>query len=292
MKKIILSLLTALPLCAAAQSAFTIQTEEGQTYSFPITSIITVTDNEPWQPATEDYTTISFDGDDWDALIDSKEYGGPLLYGESGSGFGSDETPYYWMDEATTLYSTVNAGDYGTAFWAGGTAVSNYHCAIADGGYTTQLSIPTDMAAHSGDNFLVAYGYFSPDAGAYAFDSRAKIEFADGTARKVRGLWVTPTSYFLNSTTLGDGYNSPATESTYVYVTFEGFDTEGNSTGTVKRRLQNGTTPLAKWAYVDLTPLGKVVSFKINFDASEDQIGSYGLNTPAYVAIDDIEVCK
>lgn len=287
MKKIILSLLTALPLCAAAQSVFTVETEEGQTYSFPITSTITVTDNEPWQPATEDYTTVSFDGDDWDALVDSKEYGGPLLYGESGYGFGDEETPYYWMDETTTLYSTINAGSYGTAFWAGGAAVSNYHCAIADGGYTTQLSIPTDMAAHSGDNFLVVYGYKDTYN-----DSRAKFEFADGTARKVRGLWVTPTSYFLHSTTLGDGYNSAATESTYVYVTFEGFDAEGNSTGTVKRRLQNGTTPLAKWAYVDLTPLGKVVSLKVSFDASEDQYGSYGLNTPGYVAIDDIEVCK
>lgn len=279
MKKIILSLLTVLPLCAVAQTSFTITTEEGQSYSFPLTSTITITDNEAWEPATEDYHTISFDGDAWDALIDSPEYGGDLLY--------TNASDYFWKDEATQLYGALNNGSYGCAFYSGGTAVSNYHCGIADGGYTTQLSIPTDLAAHSGDNFLVAYGYK-----ASYNDSRAVMQFADGTARKIRGLWVTPTSYFLNSTTNGDSYNSPATETTYVYVVFEGFDADGNSVGTVKRRLQNGTIPLSKWAYVDLTPLGKVVSVKIDFDASEDQIGSYGLNTPAYVAIDDIEVCK
>lgn len=283
MKKYLLTLLTAIPLYASAQSSFTITTEEGQSYSFPITSTITVTDNEAWEPATEDYHVVSFDGDNWDALIDTPQYGGPLLYGASGMGFEDDETVYSWTDELTQLHSTLNGGSWGTAFWSGGVAVSNYHCDIADGGYTTQLSIPTDVAAHSGDNFLVVY---RADA------SGATIDFADNTARKVRGLWVTPTSYFLHSTTLGDGFNTPATESTYVYVTFEGIDAEGNSTGTVKRRLQNGTTPLSKWAYVDLTPLGKIVSFKINFEVSDDQIGSYGINTPTYVAIDDIEICQ
>lgn len=292
MKKIILSLLTALPLAAAAQSAFTIETEDGQKYAFPITSTITITDDEPYQPAIDDYYTISFDGDSWDALIDTSEYGGPLLYGTSGYGFGDGETVYAWTDEFTQLHSTLNAGSWGTAFWSGGVAVSNYHCSIDDGSSMTQLSIPTDMKAHSGENFAVAYGYYSATAGAYAFDSRPTFDFADGTPRKVRGLWITPTSYFLHSTTQGDGYNAAATENTYIYVTFEGFDADGNSTGIVKRRLQNGTQPLTKWAYVDLTPLGKVISFKINFDASEDQVGDYGLNTPAYVAIDDIEVCK
>ena len=45
MKKIILASLLAMPLAASAQSAFTVD-NNGKKYSFPITSTITVTDNE------------------------------------------------------------------------------------------------------------------------------------------------------------------------------------------------------------------------------------------------------
>lgn len=251
-------------------------------------TLTSCSDDDPGQPAAEEFSTITFEGDTWNALIDSPQYGGRLLYGASGYGFDEGETVYAWTDGETGLHSTLNAGAYGTAFWAGGTAVSNYHCDVADGSYTTQLSIPTGVAAHSGTNFLVVTGYSDETAG----DTRAVLDFADGTPRKVRGLWVTPTSYFLHSTTVGDGFNAAATAATYVDVTFEGFDASGNSTGVATQRLQDGTTPLSTWTYVDLSALGKVASLKVNFVASADQYGSYGLNTPAYVAIDDIEVVK
>ena len=33
------------------------------------------------------YYTIDFEGSKWSALIDTPEYGGPLLYGADGGGF-------------------------------------------------------------------------------------------------------------------------------------------------------------------------------------------------------------
>lgn len=251
------------------------------------TLFVSCSDDDPVAP--EDlYSTVTFEGTTWDALIDSPENGGKLLYGASGYGYAEGETVYAWTDSETSLHSTLNAGAYGTAYWAGGAAVSNYSCDVANGSFTTQLSIPTGTGAHSGKNFLVVTGY-SDETGV---DTRAVLSFADGKLRQLRGLWVLPTSYFLHSMTVGDGYNATATADTFVDVTFEGFDASGNSTGLATQRLQNGTTPLTAWTYVDLKKLGKVASLKVNFVASADQYGSYGLNTPAYVAIDDIEVVK
>ena len=52
MKKIIsLAVAAVAALQVSAQSAFTVQTKD-TTYSFPITSKITLTDNELWKPDT------------------------------------------------------------------------------------------------------------------------------------------------------------------------------------------------------------------------------------------------
>lgn len=235
-------------------------------------------------------TTLNFDDDKWTALIDSKEYGGSLLYGASGDGFSADESVYEWTDDDTQLHSKINEGSWGTAFWMGGVAVSNYHCDIAAGIYTKQLSIPTELNAHSGNNFLVANGYNDGNAAGMS-DTRPVIDFKDGKARMIKGLWATNTSYFLNALQNGSG-TAAATADTYVDAVFEGFDSTGKSTGTVKLRIQDGTTSLTEWKYVDLSSLGKICSLKINYLASDDQSNSYGLTAPAYIAIDDIEIYK
>lgn len=234
------------------------------------------------------YYTVDFEGDKWNALIDSPEYGGKMLYGESGYGFTEDEGVYEWTDEKTSLHSKINNAYGSWAYWSGGAAVSNYHCDIANGSYNTQLSIPTDLAALSGTNFLVTYGY--NDGNEFSTDSRPVFDFKDGKAHKFKGMWVTNTSYFLHSLNQGDSFNTSATDATYIDATFEGFDANGASLGTVSYRIQDGKTSLTSWAYVDLSSLGEVSSLKVNFAFSDDQGGSYGFNAPAYLAIDDVEI--
>lgn len=233
------------------------------------------------------YTTMTFEGSNWDALIDPVEYGGAMLYGTSGLGYADDETVYNWTDSTTWLHSHINEGNWGTAFFSGGAAVSNYHCDIADGGYLHQLSIPTGLAAHSGNNFLVVTGYDNEPYG----DTRATFSFADGKSHTLNGLWVTATSYFIHELQVGE-YTAAATADTYVDLVFYGYNAAGEQTDTVKTRLQDGTTPLTAWRHVSLTKLGAVTTVKVGFEGSEDQYGQYGLNTPAYVAVDDIEVRK
>ncbi len=233
------------------------------------------------------YETVDFEGEYWNALIDPKQYGGKLLYGESGMGYEEDNGVYEWTDATTSLHSKLNGSDGSWAYWCGGVAVSNYTCNIADGSPSTQLSLPTGTAAHSGNNFVVAYGY--NDGG---WDSCPVIDFKDGVARKLKGLWVTNNSYFLNALNNGDGINSAATDATFIDVTFEGFDATGHSQGKVKCRLQDGKTSVTDWKYVDLSSLGAVNSLKVNYEFSDDQKSSYGFSAPAYVAIDDVQIYK
>ena len=236
------------------------------------------------------YYTIDFEGSKWSALIDSPEYGGPLLYGADGSGFYTDEGVYEWTDEATSLHSKLNNAYGSWAYWSGGAAVSNYHCDIANGGPNTQLSLPTETPAHSGDNFIVTYGY--SDGSQFATDSRPVFDFQDGVARQVKGLWITNNSYFLHSLTQGDSFNQSATDDTFIDVTFEGIDAVGISQGMVKYRIQDGKKALTDWAYVDLSSLGKINTLKINYEFSKDQDNGYGCAATAYLVIDDIEIYK
>ena len=236
------------------------------------------------------FYTIDFEGDKWNALIDSPEYGGKLLYGEKGFGFDTDEGVYEWTDEETSLHSKLN-NSYGSwAYWSGGAAVSNYHCDIANGSSNTQLSLPTETPAHSGDNFIVTYGY--NDGSQYATDSRPIFDFQDGVARQIKGLWITNNSYFLHSVSFGDGLNQPASDDTFIDVTFEGFDASGISQGMVKYRIQDGKKALTDWAYVNLSSLGKINTLKINYEFSKDQDNGNGFAAPAYLVIDDIEIYK
>lgn len=235
------------------------------------------------------YYTIDFEGSKWSALIDTPEYGGPLLYGK-GEGFPTDEGVYEWTDEATSLHSKLNNAWGSWAYWSGGAAVSHYHCDIANGGPNTQLSLPTETPAHSGDNFIVTYGY--SDGSQFATDSRPVFDFQDGVARQVKGLWITNNSYFLHSLTQGDSFNQSATDDTFIDVTFEGFDAAGISQGMVKYRIQDGKKALTDWAYVDLSSLGKINTLKINYEFSKDQDNGYGFAAPAYLVIDDIEIYK
>lgn len=239
---------------------------------------------------TPKYETITFEGSNWNALIDNAQYGGKKLYGESGSGFTEDNGVYEWTDATTSLHSKINGADYGHgmswAYWNGGAAVSNYHSTIAEGTSNTQLSIPADLAAHSGSNFLMIYGsidgYNAP-----------VLDFKDGKAHTVKGLWITNGTYFLNVMANGNNYCAKATSSTRISVVFEGFKADGTtSTGSVKYTVQEGTNSLNNWQYVDLSSLGEISSLKVNYEASGDMMGDYGYNAPAYIAVDDVEIYK
>ncbi len=223
----------------------------------------------------------------WSDLVDNMQYGGSLTYTD----YMTDV--YYWYDEGNTeLFHTFE-----TPYWGGGHVISNYVLESYEtlpqgyyGWYEVQMSTP--LGGNNGSaNFAVHNGY-SDFFNSQMYDATLEgFEFADGVERVVDHMYVTNTNYVLNSLTYGDGFNSAATEDTYFKIVAYGYNANDEEVGSLEFSLCDGADNiLNKWTKWDLSPLGKVAKIVFNFTASEDQSGSYGLNTPAYFAYDDVAV--
>ena len=222
----------------------------------------------------------------WSDLIDDMQYGGSLTYTD----YVSDV--YYWYDEGNTeLFHSFE-----TPLWGGGHVISNYiiedYATLPEGHYGWyELQMANPIGGHNGStNFAVHNGYVDFFNSQIYAASLQTLEFADGVERVVDHMYVTNTDYVLNSLTYGDGFNSPATESTYVKVVAYGYNANDEETGSVEFALCENGVIVTEWVKWDLSSLGKVAKVAFNFSASEDQIGSYGMNCPAYFAYDDVAV--
>ena len=150
-------------------------------------------------------------------------------------------------------------------------------------------------AGHSGSNFGVVYGYVD----AYNQAWMAKPEFKFNKSRKLVGLWICNSSYTYGVITYGNQFGSTGVATPlkemkgYFQVNLECYDADGGLIRTYKRLLadyrdgQQQVEPITTWDYWEINAEG-VQSVKFNFEGSDS--GAYGLNTPAYICIDDITI--
>ena len=156
---------------------------------------------------------------------------------------------------------------------------------------------------HSGSNFAVVYGY--SDFGNTEW--MAKPEFYFDSPRKFKGLWYCNTAYtygvIINgnqfgtsgvATPLSNLKDSDGNNIGYFQVNIECYDVDGNLITTVSKLLADyrydkpTVSPVTTWTYWDIN-VADVQSVKFNFEGSDvDPI--YGLNTPAYLCIDDVTI--
>lgn len=223
----------------------------------------------------------------WSDLVDDAQYGGTLTYNNYG------EATYYWYDENNTEIEH----SFTTPYWGGGHAISNFvienYETLPEGHYGWyELQFATPIGGHNGSkNFCVHNGY-KDDYNSQIYDGKlAWFSFKNGKELVVDHMYVTNTCYALNSLTYGDGFNSPATEDTYFKIVAYGYNANDEEVGTAEFYLcKTGRQFVTDWQKWDLSSLGKVNKIVFNFAASDDQIGSYGLNCPAYFAYDDVAV--
>ena len=236
-------------------------------------------------PYSLDYAnkTIS----NWSDLVDDAQYGGTLTYNNYG------EATYYWYDENNTEIEH----SFTTPYWGGGHAISNFvienYETLPNGYYGWyELQFATPIGGHNNSkNFCVHNGY-QDDYNSQIYDGKlAWFSFKGGKEQVVDHMFVTNTCYVLNSLMYGDGFNSPATDDTWVKIVAYGYNANEEEVGTSEFSLCNtGRRFVTDWQKWDLSSLGKVNKIVFNFAASDDQIGSYGLNCPAYFAYDDVAV--
>lgn len=222
----------------------------------------------------------------WSDLVDDSQYGGSLTY----NNYNVDT--YYWYDENNTeLYH-----EFQTPYWGGGHAISNYviedYETLPEGHYGWyELQFATPIGGHNGSsNFCVHNGYQDFFNSSIYDPILATLSFADGVERVIDHMYVTNINYVLNSLTYGDGFCSAATETSEFKIVATGYDASDNAIGTTTFTLCSGTELVTTWEKFDLSSLGKVAKVTFNFEASEDLVGSYGMNAPAYFAYDDVAV--
>ena len=224
----------------------------------------------------------------WTGMIDEPQYGGSLLYGNGCA----------WEDDNNTflcgLVTPYDATTWSGGFSGGGIAISNYGNGTFTGAnYTLQLeryAPGLEEPARKGvgykqsDNFAVIY-----DGGMWGTNPPA-LTMKDGVARIIESAFISNTCYTLNSLLNGDGYNPPMAENGFFKIIATGY-AAGEETGKIEFFLANGIHHVVlDWTKWDLSELGAVDKVVFSLVASEDQYGTYGLNTPAYFAIDEIAV--
>ena len=156
--------------------------------------------------------------------------------------------------------------------------LSNQFSAITAAGF--------DTSASGGSNYGLSY-----------INGASKVKFTDTATRKVKGLYVTNSTYAALSMKYGDDYakefgGPDGEDPDWFKLSVWGYQ-EGTETDTVEFYLadyrfdDNSKDYIVEtWQWVDLSSLGEVDS--LAFGLSSSDVGNYGMNTPAYFSIDNI----
>ena len=281
--------------------------------------ILTFEDEDArFEPYTLDYAGV--DITTWSDLVDDPQYGGPLTYGDFMSAM------YTWWDEGNTELCHTFPDNYAYCYWGGGHAISNYwgegwsdedrdiHIAkyygedyVTDNAGNDQmlgwfnLQLMTPVPAHSGENFVVHYGY--KDFFSYV-ENLPEIAFADDVARVIDHMYITNTNYTLNQLYMGvkseagnsfGGNWEGLTEDAWLKIVAQGFDdvdadAYAEPISEVEFYLVQGENVVTDWQKWDLSELGAVKKVRFNFLYSDEMGGRYGFTIPGYFAYDDVAV--
>lgn len=150
-------------------------------------------------------------------------------------------------------------------------------------GFLNQYSNVTGSGVGGSSAFGVAYA-----------DARIVLPFET----IVQGAALTNTTYSALSMRDGDAFakqfgGPTGSDPDYLRLLIEGFDGAGASRGIVELMLADYRFAddsldyiLDEWVFLDLSGLGVVKSLELAWESSD--VGPFGINTPTYVAIDDL----
>lgn len=162
--------------------------------------------------------------------------------------------------------------------------------------YNTASAEGTNKGAGTGgsNTFAVVNGFG---------DTAPSMSFTDGAVYEIESIDICPTSYVYGVITQGNPYGMEPDKNLeqqkgWFKILAYGYDAQGNATNGGKpveyyiadyRDGSKTKTAIAStWKTWNIAALGKVNKIKFDFDGSDK--GTYGLNTPAYAAIDNIHI--
>ena len=191
--------------------------------------------------------------------------------------------------EFPNQYDTTWGANYG--YWSAGWAFTN--------------ETPDTLQGYAG-----LYSSFAGGANTgtnYAIGKNgSEITVANGQESYILEVNITNTNYAASSMQTGDAFAKPfgspndangnpdgTNGEDWFLLTITGWDAQGNVTDSVlfylaDYRFADSTQDyiVKNWTAVDLSTLGMVN--KVTFKLSSSDVGQYGMNTPAFFAIDDV----
>ena len=180
-----------------------------------------------------------------------------------------------FFNEWTTAYG---------GYWKNGFAYSNMTDSLTTGAINL-YSARAGSGVHQSSNYIIS-------------QNNSSIKLTGSAVNEtVNGVWVTNGTFAANSMRDSDAYAKKfggvsGDDQDWFLLTVKGYNNGVMSTDTVNfyladyRFTDNSQDYIVKdWQYVDLTALGKVdsVTFKLN----SSDVGTYGMNTPAFFAMDN-----
>nr|WP_319399143.1 DUF4465 domain-containing protein [uncultured Carboxylicivirga sp.] len=185
-------------------------------------------------------------------------------------------------------------------FYSGSFKFNNYYFPAYDSwgnfGYSNETSTSYNglddqfhSTAGSGANNTETYGVV------YVAYGNPEIELTNTQeGEQLTGCYLTNTAYAASSMENGDAFAGDAfTDGDWFKLVINGFDSEGESTGSIDFYLADYRSENAEdhyvlkdWKWVDLSVLGAVQ--KLTFSISGSRNNAYGLLTPGYVCIDEL----
>lgn len=247
-------------------------------------------------------------------LAGPTSYGANLYYGFDGTQYSGASIPVTGnvkLEFGLNVSSWTNEKD----FYGGGMVLSNWNLRSNPAGqdkedwwytYENQCSVynlgSADGAnkgagAGSSNTFAVAFGYDGPQSS----NAAARFSFTGNAEFPLASIEVCNTSYtygvLMNGNPFGNTPDKNIIEAKgWFRVEFYGFDAQGNPTNggkPVELYLADGRSSASavvvdRWTVCDLSPLGKVNTVKVSFNGSDT--GEWGLNTPTYVALDNLVI--
>ena len=181
-----------------------------------------------------------------------------------------------WTGFVASRNNDVN--DYSTGNWL------EHQFTVINGGGLSGESTPYFVAYwNSSENIENATSSETPSV---------LIKTADGKS-------FTPISVFVNNTTYayyamlnGSAYNKKFVKGDYLKLLAYGIDINGNVTEPQEIYLAKydgiNNAPIKDWTYFNLEALGKVKAVFFRMESSDK--GKWGMNTPAYFAIDRMSI--
>lgn len=153
---------------------------------------------------------------------------------------------------------------------------------------TTTAGFLNDRSAITGDGIDAGQDNY---AIGYTGNGTAALTFAG--PQLISGGWFTNSTYSYLAMAFGDDGNDPAFvkgpfgEGDFFELTVTGLNEAGDALGTATLLLADGADVLDSWAWLDLSGLGAVYGLRFSLDSSDQ--GSFGMNTPAYFAMDGLQ---